>query len=831
MALFSFQMIGHLMWTRLLTLMFGKQPLKHLWCVTVVEEFVAALRGSYPNPFQEGDIIPGRVPLYIPGQTLPFPTPFNVRTPLKILDTYWHGADKETGSARHNRVIKLPGFGAVLVTRDPKVIRAILTQTGEKDGEFDRDTAPSEGIAASTQKEEDLDSLLFGNGMHWRESRKIASGPFGKMVIFQDSVFEDFATSFIETAMDRLGALKVHFRENETTKITLRLEPEIKAVMLQMLANNFLGAKIPVEDIRNKYVPTLEKEIDDLVRFTVWHRIPILKWFAPKIGNNNPVYEELTNLVLEGRKEGRGTWKNFKYTQDEIPDEKLKSNLRVILAGALEATSSLAGWGATHLAQHPQWQERISHEIKDIKDFTPGNLAKCKFLNSFIEETLRFTPSLYFLPRKASKTDLVVKTSDGRTMVVPEGTHVLLDVWHANRHEDFWGVEATGYPANEFHPERWEVLAQRGANPKDFLHFGFGYGPRTCPGVSLARLEASLALAGLIKMFKFRTVNSRPQARAGVSTKPKDGTLVELELRNLDPELEKIAARKAAAQKRVGPEVGSDNRLHIVVNGGDTLPKKIAGVAMTMAAGPWWLTKMSDVVETVAKDHRDIPVPQKMLDAIAAEVQTRGLPTDQFPKEGKPLLVVANHPRFGLGDGLALAATLMKQRTDVKLAMNDVMVDLPGFSDFAIGVNKDGSPAERRETVGEIGKALSQGCAVIVLSAGEPSRYNPVSKQYEDSPWSPSVSLLARRYHAPVMPVGVQDYSPGFWFRLTDWLSKKPVKSVYPMEILRQRGQTVQLSVGDLVGPEKLKEFGNDGKATQYLRALTYGLTEVIGVT
>ena len=33
---------------------------------------------------------------------------------------------------------------------------------------------------------------------------------------------------------------------------------------------------------------------------------------------------------------------------------------------------------------------------------------------------------------------------DGRRMYLPKGTHILLDVWHANRLEEFWGVEATG---------------------------------------------------------------------------------------------------------------------------------------------------------------------------------------------------------------------------------------------------------------------------------------------------------------------------------------------------------------------------------------------------
>jgi cytochrome P450 len=116
-------------------------------------------------------------------------------------------------------------------------------------------------------------------------------------------------------------------------------------------------------------------------------------------------------------------------------------------------------------------------------------------------------------------------------MFIPQGTHVILDVWHANRCEDFWGEKLTGYPADEFAPERWEVLAGRGRSPREILHFGFGYGPRGCPGKFLGLLEVGLVVGAFVKIFKFTAVNGQTQARAGVSTKPSDGVLVDLALR------------------------------------------------------------------------------------------------------------------------------------------------------------------------------------------------------------------------------------------------------------------------------------------------------------
>src|SRR5262245_61434822 len=69
------------------------------------------------SPF-DGDIRPTRVPLFDPGSgrpTLLFPHPWNYREPIRILDSYFWGAEAESGPGRHNRYLEVPGFAPVLV--------------------------------------------------------------------------------------------------------------------------------------------------------------------------------------------------------------------------------------------------------------------------------------------------------------------------------------------------------------------------------------------------------------------------------------------------------------------------------------------------------------------------------------------------------------------------------------------------------------------------------------------------------------------------------------------------------------------------------------------
>lgn len=495
----------------------------------VVARFLNQLLGK--NPFG-GDCLPSRVPLLF-GRgrpTLPFPHRGNYRRPIEILETYFWRADEEAGSGRHNRYLDVPGFPPVLVTRDPGVIRAVLTATGEGADQFDRDTLPSSGIARATGE----DTLLFGNGVLWRRQRKASASPFGKTALFQVDVFFDFQETFRATALRRLAVLRRHFVETGATRLQIAVEPEIKALMLEMLVECFFGASIAYDELREVYVPALERIIDFIVRDTVTNRLGLPRRWLAKFNRRYARacedfrrFDALTDRVLAARGSGRGLWKKF---QSDTPDATLRSNIKVFLAGALEATTSFATWAISHLARNEAWQEKVFREVEQLAEFTPEQLEAARSLTAVLEETLRLTPSLYFLPRRATAT-MRVETADGRTLVIPKQTHILLDVWHANRHEDHWGVAATGYPAAEFAPERWEHLAAAGGKSKERLHFGFGHGPRVCPGKHLGQLEVALVVGVFVKLFRFRAVHARNEARAGVSTKPADGTLVELELR------------------------------------------------------------------------------------------------------------------------------------------------------------------------------------------------------------------------------------------------------------------------------------------------------------
>ena len=461
---------------------------------------------------------------------MPVPLPWNYKEPIQIFEAFYSEADRETGWGKHNRYLYAAGLPPVLVTRDPGIIKAIQADTGDKPGQFDRDTSPTAGIARATGE----DSLLYANGSIWRRQKSMVAKPFSRSNLFQPQKFHGFEETFRKTAMKRLEALRVAQKSSGEGSTRVELDLEIKVVMLEMLVNNFFGGTASYDELRDRFIPAVVYMIDHMVRDTV---APRAQSIARKLSGGEKIlqqhradFEKLTDIALSGRSEGLGLWNEF---HSEAPDEALRSNIRVFLAGAMEATTSFASWAISHLSHNPEWQARVYDEVKDMDVYDPDDFTKAPNLNRVLEETLRLTPALYFFPRRAT-VDTWVETSDQRKMMIPKGTHIRLDVWHSNRCEEFWGEDVTGYPADVFAPGRWDIIEERGLSAKDMLHFGFGHGPRFCPGRSLGLLEVGLVVGALIKIFKFKAVNDETGASAGVSTKPADGVLVDLELRNAE---------------------------------------------------------------------------------------------------------------------------------------------------------------------------------------------------------------------------------------------------------------------------------------------------------
>ena len=151
---------------------------------------------------------------------------------------------------------------------------------------------------------------------------------------------------------------------------------------------------------------------------------------------------------------------------DVLDDDELIAQTLLLYIAGHETTVNLIAGGTLALLRHPA-------QLALLRD-DPGLIANA------VEELLR-----YDSPVQASRR-ITLEPVSVSGVAIPAGAFVMASLGSANRDERFWGPDAA------------ELRLDR-ANARQ--HVSFGAGPHHCLGASLARLEASIAIARLVARF------------------------------------------------------------------------------------------------------------------------------------------------------------------------------------------------------------------------------------------------------------------------------------------------------------------------------------------
>jgi cytochrome P450 len=168
----------------------------------------------------------------------------------------------------------------------------------------------------------------------------------------------------------------------------------------------------------------------------------------------NPAGDLLTALI------------NAEDDGDVLDDEELIAQTLLLYIAGHETTVNLIAGGTLALLRHPA-------QLALLRD-DPA------LITNAVEELLR-----YDSPVQASRR-ITLEPVSISGVAIPAGAFVMASLGSANRDEGYWGPDAA------------ELRLDR-ANARQ--HVSFGAGPHHCLGASLARLEASIALARLTTRF------------------------------------------------------------------------------------------------------------------------------------------------------------------------------------------------------------------------------------------------------------------------------------------------------------------------------------------
>ena len=174
-------------------------------------------------------------------------------------------------------------------------------------------------------------------------------------------------------------------------------------------------------------------------------------------------------------------------TGRELSDAEIRGELVIFMLAGHDTTSTTLSYAMWALGHHSEIQDRVRAEVAGLGQhrLTPADVPQLRYTVAVLHEALRLCPPAPVVTRTAT-ADI-----DVAGYRVEAGTELVVGISAMHRDPALWDrpliFDPDRFsPANSADRDRWQYLP-------------FGGGPRSCIGDHFAMLEATLALATIIR--------------------------------------------------------------------------------------------------------------------------------------------------------------------------------------------------------------------------------------------------------------------------------------------------------------------------------------------
>lgn len=174
-------------------------------------------------------------------------------------------------------------------------------------------------------------------------------------------------------------------------------------------------------------------------------------------------------------------------TGQSLSDEEIRDELVIFMFAGQDTTATTLTYVLWALGRHRELRERVAAEVDTLGDraLTPDDVERLGYTVQVLREALRLCPPAPTGSRMATR-DVEV---DG--FRVESGTMVALGRMAVQRDPSLWEDPL------RFDPDRFSPQRSEGRDRWQYVPFGGG--PRSCIGDHFAMLEATLALASIVR--------------------------------------------------------------------------------------------------------------------------------------------------------------------------------------------------------------------------------------------------------------------------------------------------------------------------------------------
>jgi len=178
-----------------------------------------------------------------------------------------------------------------------------------------------------------------------------------------------------------------------------------------------------------------------------------------------------------------------------LSDREICDELVLFMLAGHDTTSTTLTYALWALGHHQVLQDRVDVEVAELGDrpLTPDDVPRLGFTVAVLHEALRLCPPAPVISR------MVMRDIEVDGCRVAAGTIAVVGIYAMHRDPTLWDNPL------EFDPDRFGPQRSKGRSRWQYLPFGGG--PRSCVGDHFAMLEATLALATIVRRVDIRSLD------------------------------------------------------------------------------------------------------------------------------------------------------------------------------------------------------------------------------------------------------------------------------------------------------------------------------------
>jgi cytochrome P450 len=181
-------------------------------------------------------------------------------------------------------------------------------------------------------------------------------------------------------------------------------------------------------------------------------------------------------------------------TGQALSDEAIRDEMIIFLFAGHDTTATTLSYALWALGRHPDLQERVAAEVAQLGDrqLTPDDVPRLGFTVQVLQEGLRLCPP------GPTGTRMATQDVEVAGFRVEAGTMLAFGRMAVQRDPSLWDDPL------KFDPDRFGPGQSDGGERWRYLPFGGG--PRSCIGDHFAMLEATLALATIVRRVEIHSL-------------------------------------------------------------------------------------------------------------------------------------------------------------------------------------------------------------------------------------------------------------------------------------------------------------------------------------